>query len=372
MAANTILTSIVTGGSNAHATVAEEANAYATDFVAQGVVGAIVLTTSSAGSGSFCVNADASPDMGVTILAGQAYIAATPSSQDAQVLRVRAATNYTTYTINANASGSTKYDWIYLKVDPTKANNPAADASDVTALFTSRSSSNTSDNGTPPTYGLLLAVVTVANAAVSITNPNISDKRFNTSIGTQNGSLIVTQAGTGVDAIVQAAGIDASVNLDLKSKGPSGHVQFYDNGSLVFNSGPWSSYTPSLSNLTIGNGVITGLYARVGKSVFVNLLITLGSTSSVGSTVTFTLPVTGSANYIYSGANGTTFATAYYLQPSTQSFTGLIRMNTNTTAQFIVSGVSGSFINTTGITSGVPFTWATGNQFMATFYYEAA
>lgn len=128
--------------------------------------------------------------MGITIKAGQAYISATPSSQDPQVLRVRASSDYTSYTINANSSGSTKYDWVYLKVDATKANSPASDASDVTSIYTSRSSSNTTDNGTPPTYGLLLAVVAVANGASSITNSNITDRRVAAIIGATTGGWL--------------------------------------------------------------------------------------------------------------------------------------------------------------------------------------
>lgn len=184
MAANTLLTSIVTGGTNSHATVSEEANATATDFVSAGVVGTFGVNVGSGGTGSFCVNADASPDMGVTIKAGQAYVTATPSGQNSQVLRVRAAADYTAYTINANASGSTKYDWIYLSISATNANNPSSDASNVASFVTSRSSSNTTDNGSPPTYGLLLAVVTVANGASSITNGNITDKRVQASVST--------------------------------------------------------------------------------------------------------------------------------------------------------------------------------------------
>ena len=140
-------------------------------------MGSITLNTGSGGTGSFCVNADASPDMGVTIKAGSAYVQATPASQNSQVLRVRAAADYTAYTINANATGSTKYDWIYLKIDATLANNPIADASTTASFITSRSTSNTSDTGTPPTYGLVLAIVTVANGASSITNSNIIDQR---------------------------------------------------------------------------------------------------------------------------------------------------------------------------------------------------
>lgn len=201
MSANTILTSIVTGGSNSHATVAEEANAVATDFITQGVVGTIGLNVGSGGTGSFCVNADGSPDMGVTIKAGQAYITGTPSGQNSQTFRARASTDYTTYVINANASGSTKYDWIYLSVSAANANNPSAAADNVVSLVTSRSTSNTTDNGTPPTYGLILAVVTVANGASSITNANITDKRIGAIIGSANTSLNTYQSESEFDYV---------------------------------------------------------------------------------------------------------------------------------------------------------------------------
>lgn len=181
--ASTIVTSIVSGGSNNHATVSEEANAYATDFVSQGIVGAIGNTSGAAPStGGFGVSQDASPDMGVTVNSGVAYITGTPSGQGSQVLRARMTANYTAYTINANASGSTKYDWVYLSFSAANASNPSSSADNVITLFTSRSSSNVSDNGTPPTYGLLLAVVTVANGASSITNANISDRRVQSAI----------------------------------------------------------------------------------------------------------------------------------------------------------------------------------------------
>jgi len=279
VAANTILTSIVTGGSNNHATVVEEANAYATDFVTQGVVGAITLNTGSGGTGSYCVNADAAPDMGVTVKAGQAYITATPSGQNSQVLRARAAADYTTYVINANASGSTKYDWVYLSISATNANTPSADGSNVASFVTSRSSSNTTDNGTPPTYGLLLAVITVSNGASSITNANITDKRFNTSIGAQNGSLIVTQASTGTDAIIQAAGTDANVNLDLKAKG-TGLIELFAGlgGTGLSNS------VQSQANTGTAGG--TMYYINLG-----GIKLCWGSTAALGtSNFTITLP----------------------------------------------------------------------------------
>jgi len=229
--------------------------------------------------------------MGVTVKAGQAYITATPSSQDSQVLRARASSDYTAYTINANSSGATKYDWIYLSVSATNANAPASDASNVTSIYTSRSSSNTTDNGTPPTYGLLLAIVTVTNAASSITNSNITDKRFNTSIGAQNGSLIVTQASTGTDAIIQAAGIDASVNLNLETKGTGAVKGVVDH---LYNPYKFSVYR---------NGVWTAATNTFGLVTFDTKIFDTGSNYST-STGKFTVPIAG-FYYFSSGVRST-------------------------------------------------------------------
>lgn len=172
-----IFTSLLTAGSNSHQETSENVNAVATDFVSNGIVGALTNTAGVApATGGFAVNAQGSPNMTVAVSSGVAYVAATPSSQNSQRLRIRN-TASTNVTISANASGSTKYDWFYLSVDATKAANPAVNADDVTTLVTSRSSSSTSDTGTPPTYGYAIAVVTVANAASSITNGNIADIR---------------------------------------------------------------------------------------------------------------------------------------------------------------------------------------------------
>lgn len=192
--AATIVTSIITGGSNSHATTSYEANAFATDFVGQGIVGSFTNTLGVApATGAYAVNAQGSPAMFVDVTAGVAWITATPSGQPSQSLRAYMSSNYTSYAISSNSSGSTKYDWIYLKVDPAKAGGTEDSAADdVTALYTSRSSSITADNGSPPTYGLLLAIVTVANGASSITNANVQDKRVQATPSAQ-----VSVTGTG-------------------------------------------------------------------------------------------------------------------------------------------------------------------------------
>ena len=169
--------SIMTGGSNNFATTSEDANAVATDILSDGVIGTITNTSGVAPStGAGAVNAQGSPNMTVAITGGTFYITATPTGQASQRFRTQINTN-SAYTINSNATGGTRYDWIYVQLDATLLANPAA-AGDTTASFvTSRSTSSTADNGTPPTYGYCIAVVTVANSASSIANGSIADVR---------------------------------------------------------------------------------------------------------------------------------------------------------------------------------------------------
>jgi len=184
MAAPVLYTSILTGGTNNHPTSSEEVNGFATDFASEGVVGTVSNTSGVAPStGSFAVNASGTPDTNINISTGVAYVTTTPSGQNSQLLRVRC-TTAGTLAIASNSSGSTKYDWIYLSVDATNANNPNTAGDNVATVVASRSTSAASDDGTPPTYGTLLAVVTVANGFTTITNANIRDARSQVAITT--------------------------------------------------------------------------------------------------------------------------------------------------------------------------------------------
>lgn len=178
-----LITSILTGGVNNHETTAEEANALATDFISEGIVGSVANTYGVApATGGFAVNATGTPDTNIQISAGTAYVTATPSTQGSQTIRVKNSATIT-QAISANSSGSTKYDWVYLSVDATNANAPNTAGDNVASITVSRSSSASTDDGTPPTYAILLAVVTVANGFSTITNSTIRDVRSRCSVG---------------------------------------------------------------------------------------------------------------------------------------------------------------------------------------------
>ena len=216
MATKTI--SVTTGGNNNATVTASEINAVATDFIADGVVGAISLNTGSGGSGSFAVNAQGTPGMSVRVSAGQLYCAATPSGGTSQRVRVSMDT-YEDVTISANATGSTRYDFVYAVISASLLANPGANKDDVVTLTTSRSTSASTDNGTPPTYGYLLAVVTVSNGASSITNSNITDKRIQTGPSALKGDVTFTQTAASSDAKITAAGTDSNIHMSLTPKG---------------------------------------------------------------------------------------------------------------------------------------------------------
>lgn len=128
--------------------------------------------------------------------------------------------------------------------------------------------------------------------------------------------------------------------------------------------GAWQSWTPSFTNFTLGNGSVTAKYFKVGKFVKYNVTIILGSTSSVSSGMTMSLPVT-SISY------ATTFpiGRGVYLDNGTATYQALNRVDdTNNITFFYWAGAgTGSGVSNTG-----PFTWTTNDAMYLQGEYEAA
>jgi hypothetical protein len=173
--------SLLNTGTNTHKETVEKFNLLNTYFASDGILpqcGTIADATPD--TGPFAIQAQGTPDMTLTAKStGTPYAAAlitgTPTSGVSQKVIVQLTADET-ITIASNTSGSTKYDWIYVKLDPDKMKDPNVAASDVASLYVSRSTSNSVDAGAP-THGLHIATVTVTNGASSITNANIVDRR---------------------------------------------------------------------------------------------------------------------------------------------------------------------------------------------------
>lgn len=136
----------------------------------------------------------------------------------------------------------------------------------------------------------------------------------------------------------------------------------------------WSSWIPTWTNVTTGNGVVVATYIQIGKTVSFKLRFTLGSSSSVGSGNTnFTLPVTATTNI------GTQFVPIYggssYFNASTGAvFQGSVAYDSSTTAALQSILASGTYTNYDSVNSSKPFAeaFATGDIIYAGGSYEAA
>lgn len=132
--------------------------------------------------------------------------------------------------------------------------------------------------------------------------------------------------------------------------------------------GAWDTYVPSNVNITIGNGVQTAFWTRVGRLVFVRYQLVWGSTTSFGGSISIGLPVASIGGAI------TMPGSAWILDAGTRHFVGGALPGQNaagaSTAHAMIthseSGNSG-IVNATN-----PMTWVTTDTLGARFCYEAA
>lgn len=126
------------------------------------------------------------------------------------------------------------------------------------------------------------------------------------------------------------------------------------------------AYTPTLTNLTLGNGTMSAKYVRVNKFIFGQIKVNFGSTTVMGTSPTFTLPVTGAAvigdvtSHVYLLDSGV----AFYLASALTSTTTITPIALNTAGTYLT--------NSSNFTATVPFTWATNDFISISFCYEAA
>jgi len=139
---------------------------------------------------------------------------------------------------------------------------------------------------------------------------------------------------------------------------------WYYNGTAwatLLNAGAWTSFTPSWTNLTVGNATNTGAYCLIGKTCHVRAKITLGTTSSVGSNPNMTLPVTAKTG---AGAQGHAILDGGYFGPVFLSSTSVIQMR--------VIDTTSTYGSWALVTATVPVTWASTKNIELYFTYEIA
>lgn len=130
----------------------------------------------------------------------------------------------------------------------------------------------------------------------------------------------------------------------------------------------WTSWSPTWTNLTVGNGTLTARYVQMGKTIHFYLKLVLGSTSSIGGSVDFTLPAAPSVGT----ANVDHPFNVTILDSGTAQFGGATVFSSGSTVTLKVESVGGTYNTLTNFSSTVPMTWTTGDAFVVTGTYEAA
>ena len=129
---------------------------------------------------------------------------------------------------------------------------------------------------------------------------------------------------------------------------------------------PWTAYTTTTSGITVGNGTLQARYAQIGKTVFVEIFFTLGSTSAVTGTPQFTLPATAKVSSYT--LNGTVSLGDY----GAATYVGLAGNPTGSGVYIAAFNTAGSWgVEAGSISATVPFTWTTNDYIAVKMTYEA-
>ena len=133
--------------------------------------------------------------------------------------------------------------------------------------------------------------------------------------------------------------------------------------------GAWTGYTPSWTNLTVGNGTVSAKYIAAGKLIIGRVAITWGSTTSASGAISFSLPATASSEY---GQEKVFFGDVRLEDAGVASSAGYIRLKTTTTADIVVMNAASTYITFAAVSNTVPWSWGTGDNIHGQFIYEAA
>lgn len=136
------------------------------------------------------------------------------------------------------------------------------------------------------------------------------------------------------------------------------------------NAQDWTSYTPTLTNITISNGTVVGRYRQMGKHVEFFVVITLGSGSSMGSDPRVTIPVQMSSTFAVNSSSP--IGQAALLDAGVASYMGTCRPVSDTSVRASLLTVSSSVVVPSAIDATTPFAWGSGDVLMIRGSYEAA
>ena len=127
------------------------------------------------------------------------------------------------------------------------------------------------------------------------------------------------------------------------------------------------TWTPTISNLTIGNGSAQGRYTKIGRVVTVEVYVEWGSTTSAsGAWSVNNLPFTSAATH-------RSYGSCNMLDSGVDNYWGGVQVDlSSTTLTFLALISSLTYTAQTSVTASVPMTWTTSDAVRASVTYTTS
>lgn len=132
----------------------------------------------------------------------------------------------------------------------------------------------------------------------------------------------------------------------------------------------WTSYVPTFTNFTIGNGTVVASYTQIGKTVLARGFVTLGTTSAMAVQPIMSLPVASSTSVYV--ADRSPLGTSSLNDTGTAEYESTVKWKTSTTAALWALNAAGTYATNANINSTAPFTWTSSDTFSWSIFYETA
>jgi hypothetical protein len=267
-------------------------------------------------------------------------------------------------------TGTTAYSLVTLSITTTgnpvqltaygDANGPGGNFAGTLQIF--RDGSGTTA-GSVYTAGTELGNVAMYESSTGNENQVYSLQIIDTTVtaGAHTYTLVSTGRSFQTQDFGEAVGPQISAIELSSARGATGAT-----GPAASDTSAWSSYTVtwtgSTSNPVLGDGTLTGRYKTIGKTVFMQLRLQIGSSTSFGSGAwRFSLPVNA-----FSGTAVVLSAT--FLDNGTQWYSGVANTEYDSDVTYIVALTPSS--GAVGPTT--PFSWASTDSLVIAGSYESA
>jgi len=128
------------------------------------------------------------------------------------------------------------------------------------------------------------------------------------------------------------------------------------------------AFTPSISNLTIGNGTRTGTYVLINKTVYFQANVTFGTTTTLVGNADITLPVAPTGRTLFDTIN----ISCNFIKASPTAIYLGYGLVVGSTVRLVATLTNGTYAVQADLSATAPFTWGNNDMITVAGNYQIA